>query len=318
MGLAGAGFGAARGLEQILAERLAAKELERTIQERSQRMEMEQAQLAQRAKESEIDAQQRQQQLDMQAGDRRARSNQQGVRRMLGEALVQGEGPMNSQDRRGMAALQVEAGDAPTLMIEPKQERDPIADHEAKARIDARYRRPDSSSARPQSQWVRMPDGSVVDINGVAPAGSKPYDAVAERSSQPANPAEAQDTAREAARLAKLLLEHKGLGGAFGVFDSMMPTMRQDTADAESLRDSLTSLLTLENTGKLKGVLSNTDMQILRQASSSLNPKMGDQAARAELQRIAQVMERAGGQAPAAPAGAAPAAPSKFTIIRKQ
>jgi hypothetical protein len=191
--------------------------------------------------------------------------------------------------------------------VQPPPARDPIADHEAKARIDAKYRRPESGSARQQSQWVRMPDGSVVDINGVAPPGSKPYDAVAERSSQPANPAEAQDTAREASRLAQALLKHEGLGGAFGVVDAALPTMRQSTADAESLRDSLTSLLTLENTGKLKGVLSNTDMQILRQASSSLNAKMGDKAAKAELARIVEVMNKAAGGASGGPSPMTPA-----------
>lgn len=143
--------------------------------------------------------------------------------------------------------------------------------------------------------WVKRGEQVIPIEEGTAQPGDVPYDAVAARSSQPANPAEAQDTAREAGRLAQALLAHKGLGGAFGVLSSSLPTMRQDTADAESLRDSLTSLLTLENTGKLKGVLSNTDMQILRQASSSLNPKMGDTAARAELKRIVEVMKKAAG-----------------------
>jgi hypothetical protein len=164
-------------------------------------------------------------------------------------------------------------------------------------RIRQASRAPSSGAPRERKQvWVTRGGKATPIEEGTAQPGDTPYDAVATRSSQPVNPAEAEDTAREAARLAGALLNHKGLGGAFGVFDSMMPTVRQDTADAESLRDSLTSLLTLENTGKLKGVLSNTDMQILRQASSSLNPKMGDAAARAELQRIVQVMGRAGGQ----------------------
>ncbi len=71
--------------------------------------------------------------------------------------------------------------------------------------------------------------------------------------------------------------------------------MRQSTADAEVLRDSLTSLLTVENMSKMKGVLSDSDMKILRAASSTINPRMGDPAARAELKRIVQVMQRAAG-----------------------
>lgn len=298
-GWASAGAGAAQGLEEILAQQMVRAQLAQRQKEAEQQAEIERQRLAESIRSTDIDAGQRQQQIDMQAGDRRERSNVRGVRRMLGESITQRTGPITTDDRRGMAALQVEAGDDPTLLNEPKVERDPIADHEAKARIDARYRRPESTAQR-KPEWVRQADGSVIDINGVAPPGTKPYDAVAERSSQPVNPAEAQDTAREAARLAGDLLKHPGLGGAFGVVSSQFPTVRQDTADAESLRDSLTSLLTLENTGKLKGVLSNTDMQILRQASTSLNSKMGDAAARAELKRIVEVMQRAAGEGPQA------------------
>lgn len=117
---------------------------------------------------------------------------------------------------------------------------------------------------------------------------------------------EALDTAQEAKRLAGALRQHKGFGGAFGLADSYLPTLRQDTADAEVLRDSLRSLLTLENMGKMKGVLSDNDMKVLQQASTTLNAKMSNPAAAAELTRLEQVMERAitaMGGSPQAPAG---------------
>jgi len=106
------------------------------------------------------------------------------------------------------------------------------------------------------------------------------------------------DTAAEVVRVAKALREHKGMKSAFGSVDSMFPTIRQDTADAEALRNSLMSMLTMENMGKMKGVLSDRDMEVLRQASTSLNPKMGDAAAAAELDRIIQSAGRAGVSAP--------------------
>ena len=106
------------------------------------------------------------------------------------------------------------------------------------------------------------------------------------------------DTAAEVVRVAKALREHKGMKSAFGSVDSMVPTIRQDTADAEALRNSLMSMLTMENMGKMKGVLSDRDMEVLRQASTSLNPKMGDAAAAAELDRIIQSAGRAGATAP--------------------
>lgn len=122
-----------------------------------------------------------------------------------------------------------------------------------------------------------------------------------------AEQAEAVDTAREAARLAAMLRQHPGMPQAFGVWDSKIPTLRQNTADAEEIRDSLSSLLTLENTGKLKGVLSNTDMAILRQASTTLNGRLGDESARRELDRIVEVMHNAVARAEAGGAATAPA-----------
>jgi hypothetical protein len=140
MGIAGAAFGASNALEEIVAKRILQQKLEQEVAERQQRMAMEQSRIEEGKRQFDVEAGQRTRQLDAQDTDRRARSNQAGVRRMLGEALVQGDGPMQSQDRRGLAALQVEAGDAPTLLNEPKPERDPIADHEAKLRLEAKYR----------------------------------------------------------------------------------------------------------------------------------------------------------------------------------
>lgn len=115
----------------------------------------------------------------------------------------------------------------------------------------------------------------------------------------------ASDIAAEVARLATALKGHKGMKSAFGSIDAAIPSVRQDTVDAEALRNSLMSTLTLNNIGKLKGVLSDRDMQVLREASTSLNPRMGDAAAAAELERIIQTAGRAGAPAPAASHGPA-------------
>jgi hypothetical protein len=104
-----------------------------------------------------------------------------------------------------------------------------------------------------------------------------------------ANPqldAEAQDTLREVNRISTALRDHSGRGGAFGLLQSKLPTMRQGTADAETLLKSLQGLLTLENMGKMKGVLSDKDMQVLRQASTTLSGEMSDEASAAELDRL--------------------------------
>lgn len=167
-------------------------------------------------------------------------------------------GPNGQPLRKLVTEAELEAG-VPEYR-EPKTPtapaRDPIADHEARLKLDAKYKQPGSS------------------------------DPVAE----------AKETASEAKRIATALKDHPGLDGAFGVIKSKLPTFQQATADAEVLRDALTSLLTLENTGKLKGVLSNADMAILRQASTTIAAPMSPEAARAELKRVAEVMGRAAGE----------------------
>jgi len=106
-------------------------------------------------------------------------------------------------------------------------------------------------------------------------------------------------TAAEVVRIATALKNHPSRKNVFGVLDSKLPTMRQGTADAETLFNSLKAMLTLENTDKMKGVLSDSDMRLLQQASSSLSGNMSDSAAEAELTRLIEVMSRAnGGGAP--------------------
>ena len=148
------------------------------------------------------------------------------------------------------------------------------------------------ATATPEQEWV-IREGQPVPIpKGTARAGDKPYDPVAARSAQPTNTAEAVDTAREVQRIARSLRTHEGLPGTFGVVSARMPTMRQSTADAETLLNSLQGLLTIENMGKMKGVLSDADMRILRQASTTLDAKMSEPAARAELLRLERVMSK--------------------------
>jgi hypothetical protein len=143
--------------------------------------------------------------------------------------------------------------------------------------------------------------------------GDVPYDPVAAR--QPAGMsdarAEALDTANEVKRIATALRSHPGLSGAFGVISSKLPTMRQSTADAEALLGSLQGLLTLENMGKMKGVLSDRDMEVLRKASTTLNASMSEAAAKAELLRLEHVMDKLVKAGGVMDIGAAQAGPRK-------
>lgn len=297
--LAGMGFGAA---EALAAER------ERKLREFQVK---EQARIAQEEMTRRVaeDAAQRDlqlKQLDLADLRRRDENNARGIDLMRADKQQMDTDAAISSLPPHLKPLEglIRIGMVPKLAPEDMEDPNTRASRAAAAREQAvqdqiRVRRESRAPTQPRERkqvWIKRGDQVLPIEEGTAQPGDAPYDPVAARSSQPSNPAEAQDTAREAKRLATALLNHKGLNGAFGLADAYLPTLRQSTADAESLRDGLTSLLTLENTGKLKGVLSNTDMQILRQASSTLNPRMSEAAARAELKRIIDVMGRAAGE----------------------
>jgi hypothetical protein len=100
-------------------------------------------------------------------------------------------------------------------------------------------------------------------------------------------------TASDIARLSRELLGHPGMPASFGIIQSRIPTTWQSTADAEIIRDSLINLLTVENLDLMSGVLSESDVQILKGAATTLSAKMSDEAAREELTRILNAASRA-------------------------
>ncbi len=152
--LAGAGYGATKGLEDIVAQRMAEQRLAAAIQDQLEQRRLAQSALNERVRGDEEDRKQRGRQLDMQeAGQKSAESkrltdenrasDQSNVRRMLIDTITHRTGPLTEEDRRGMAGMAIEAGDNPApYLTEPKPIVDPIAQHEAFAKIDAQYRAP--------------------------------------------------------------------------------------------------------------------------------------------------------------------------------
>lgn len=82
---------------------------------------------------------------------------------------------------------------------------------------------------------------------------------------------------------------HKGFNSVFGVFDAAVPTVRQDTADAETLVDQLVSLVTQPEMQTLRGLgpASDRDVAIIQAGATTLrNRKLSEAAAIKELQRL--------------------------------
>ena len=76
------------------------------------------------------------------------------------------------------------------------------------------------------------------------------------------------------------------LGNAVGPISSKIMTLRGSTSDFESYFNNLKSLLTLDNLGLMKGVLSDKDIEILKNAGTALNLGMSEKTFKQELQKI--------------------------------
>lgn len=313
MGLSGLiGAGANEGLEDILARQLLAQQ--QAERERAQRAQEEIAskRLSQDASQHGDMMGLRGRELDQRDASRRDESNRAGVADMLGQrklmdsqeaaakleqelSALMGDPSIPDIDKRGLRLRHL-GGGTPHMTAEEQAAEDARkvqntgAEAEARARAEAKFR-PATGGGAPE--WL-VRNGQKV--KGTYQPGDEPYDPVAARTAQPANTPEAVDTAREVQRIAGELSQHEGFSGAFGLGDAMNPfTLKQSTADAEVLRDTLSSLLTLENMGKMKGVLSDSDMRLLQRASTTINPKMSEGAARVELARLREIMAKVTG-----------------------
>lgn len=310
MSLTGAATGAAQSLEDIVASRLLRQKLEQAIEERKQQFGLDQQRANETATQNKYDRERTDRldaehtaattaKADQDATARRGRSNMAGVLSMgLDPATVKREiaySSLNSGASVPNGVMEsLDAPKAPGVHVVGGN----LVDDSGKV-VYAAPVKPERGP-QPEYEWVTGANGQPRQIRkGSAQQGDRPYEKPTGTGSSAPNPQEAAATAAEVKRVAGLLKDHKGFNGAFGLVNAQLPTLRQDTADAESLRDALTSLLTLENMGKMKGVLSDSDMKIIRQASTSLNSRMSPESARSELSRVIQVMDRVGGGMPA-------------------
>lgn len=324
MSIAGMGYGAAEAL---------ASEQERKLREFQVKEQARLAQeaLAQRQLEEQNQHGARLRTLDLADLRRRDDNNARGMdlmrsdKQQMDTDTAMAGLPPHLKPLEGLVRIGAMGKMSPEDMQSPEDRANAQkADEERQIRIRRASITPTQAPER-KPMVVKMQDGTIRDLNNVLPDGAVPYDPVAARSSKPEDQVEALDTAKEVQRLATALRQHKGLNGAFGSWGARMPTVSQNTADAETLLNSLASMLTMENMGKMKGVLSDSDMKVLRQASTTLNPSMSESAARAELERIATVMSNLTGEpvsfgkpaappAPAAGRGTAAASPADALI----
>lgn len=99
----------------------------------------------------------------------------------------------------------------------------------------------------------------------------------------------------EALRLVdELLADKDAIYSAAGPFDAMTPTFFSDAKDAEIKLDTLANILTAENLDMMKGILSDTDIKILRSIQAGgLRLDRGDKQLIAELERMQKALQNA-------------------------
>lgn len=97
---------------------------------------------------------------------------------------------------------------------------------------------------------------------------------------------EKEQKANEILSLVEELKSDPSLSNVVGPISSKLPTLRGESADFEAKIKRLQSLLTLDNLGLLKGVLSDKDMEVIKSAGTALDVGMSEGGFRAELDRI--------------------------------
>jgi hypothetical protein len=311
--LAGAGFGAAQGLEQVVAERLAQQRLAAQIQDQLEQRRLQEAALNQRVRESEDEGKRAQQSLDMQGQDRRAKSNQIGVRRMMQDAILQGDSP----DPRALAALAVEAGDDPMPYLakpkvvkqavtvpgpDGKPMRKLVTEDELTAGVPE-YREPKEprEGPRPDYEWV-MRDGKPVQIQkGSARPGDTPYDATAQRNKPSDVPSEYQAERAQRTKDAVTSLKSKvspwttGAGSLLSHLPGTDATdfvAELDTLKASIVQNELAQMRAASKTGGALGQVSDRENQLLAAALGALDPRQSPKNFSEQLQKVYDSIDR--------------------------
>lgn len=303
MAIAGAAYGASRGLEEIVAERMLRQKLEAEIADREQRMAMEQQRITEGANQNrwerertdKLDAErstERQRVNDREDTARRGRANMAGV-------IGMGLDPATAKREIAFSALNNDT-DIPSGVMEamtpPKVERDPLKDYEERKKIDQRYERP------PVLKPERDP---IADYEA-----KKAIDAKYAVNGNGPNLQKAGETRAKILDAAKALRDSTGRdamtgarGWSYGLgLSGENPLPGTAAASAKARFDTLKSLMTLENLGLLKGAMSDKDLAFIQSAGSALSPGMDDATFAKELDQIIEKFEPTVGATPP-PAG---------------
>lgn len=288
MAIAGAAFGASKALEDILGEQMLRAKMAQQQQEAAQRMKLDEQRLNESIRQNDLDEKFRGRQEDRVAAGDREKNNTKGVRRMIGEALQQ---RVPVADMEGMAFAEgIELPKPPTPKLrsvttrgekgqpinrmvpeteaveeyrEPKAparpERDPIADHEAKLKLDAKYK---TGAAGPSAYSVERSGRTLQSVDDL---------------------------------MGKISGKTTGWGNlAAGIpaSDAMNFASELDTLKANIAFNELTAMREASKTGGALGQVSNIELRLLESALGALNPRQSADNLKEQLAKIRGSIER--------------------------
>jgi NADH dehydrogenase/NADH:ubiquinone oxidoreductase subunit G len=100
-----------------------------------------------------------------------------------------------------------------------------------------------------------------------------------------------------AAKRLEELVQHPGFENIYGSFEGVMPTVKQESVNAEAIRQNVTDILTLAARGQLKGQgqITEGETRMLRDAQSILsNPRIDEKTAMQEAGRVLTYLKSKG------------------------
>lgn len=312
-GFAGAGAGASDALQELLIQAFRQKQAEQelALRQQSERTQSEQGARHLTLQENENTANQayRQNQMDRQAAQDRAASNTRGVRRMMGDYLMQRGGqPLDQGARNQLEGMAISEGvELPKTMLEDPnlqhtQRMEEIAATGQNALRVANVRAADTPSGQ---EWVTR-NGQVIPIpKGTAQPGDTPFDAVAARASAAAQPSSdaakyAADRAQRSIDSAKSLLNkvsgwNTGLGNTMAKipgtdarnFAAELKTLQSNIAFSE-----LAAMRNASKTGGALGAVSERELALLESTLGALDPGQSPENLRMQLKQVVNSLTR--------------------------
>jgi hypothetical protein len=219
---------------------------------------------------------------DVAATDRRQVENERGVRRMIGEFLVQrGSTPLDTGARQTLGGMAIQEGvELPKTVTD-----DPTAAN---------------------AEWERRQGIEHKNRLGeIAAQGAQTRQNTAARTNNAPDPAEAASITKTALDLAGRLETHPGIGRATGAYE--MRGFTQDAVDFNAIRDQLVAALALPNLGALKGPMSDKDVLFVKQLATRLsNPSLSEAETRTAIAEAKTFLNGKLGAAPTPPAPVTP------------